>query len=99
VYATVRKELKGGRVMSIRRSVILGDEAAVQDALIASVCSRTINTSFVERRHATDPGQNARKARRTYGFSKDWRVHEAMTYFTAYPYNFCWRVRTLRTKG
>jgi hypothetical protein len=42
--------------MSIRRSVILGDEAAVQDALIASVCSRTINTSFVERRHATDRG-------------------------------------------
>ena len=99
VYATVRKERKGGRVVSIRRTVVLGDEAAVEEVLKGSVCSRTINTSFVERRHATDRGQNARKARRTYRFSKDWRVHEAMTYFTAYRYNFCWPVRTLRTKG
>jgi hypothetical protein len=99
VYATVRKERKQGRVVSIRRSVVLGDEAAVEEVLKASVCSRTINTSFVERRHGTDRGQNARKSRRTYRFSKDWQVHEAMTYFTAYRYNFCWPVRTLRVKG
>ena len=37
----------------------------------------------------------ARCARR-YGFSKDWEVHEAVTYFTMYSYNFCWPVRTLR---
>jgi hypothetical protein len=98
-YATVRKERKKGRVVSIRRTVVLGDEAAVEEILRDSACSRTINTSFVERRHATDRGQNARKARRTYRFSKDWEVHEAMTYFTAYRYNFCWRVRTLRVKG
>ena len=29
-------------------------------------------------------------------FSKDGEVHEAMTYFTMYNYNFCWPVRTLR---
>ena len=80
-------------------TVVLGDEAAVEEVLQASVCSRTINTSFVERRHGTDRGQNARKSRRTYRFSKDWRVHEAMTYFTASRYNFCWPVRTLRTKA
>ena len=34
--------------------------------------------------------------RKTYTFSKDWTVHEAMTYFTIYSYNFCWPVRTLR---
>jgi hypothetical protein len=99
VYATVRKERQKGRVVSIRRTVVLGDESAVEAVLRESVCSRTINTSFVERRHATDRGQNARKSRRTYRFSKDWRVHEAMTYFTAYRYNFCWPVRTLRVKG
>ena len=98
-YATVRKERKEGRVASIRRTVVLGDERAVEEVLKASVCSRTINTSFVERRHATDRAQNARKSRRTYRSSKDWRVHEAMTYFTAYRYNFCWPVRTLRIKG
>jgi hypothetical protein len=99
VYATVRKERRKGRVVSIRRSVVLGDEAAVEGVLRASVCSRTINTSLVERRHATDRGRNARKSRRTYRFSKDWRVHEAMTYYTTYKYNFCWPVRTLRIRG
>jgi hypothetical protein len=98
-YATVHKEREMGRVVAVHRRVVLGSEQGVDQALQASVCSRTINTSFVERQHATDRGQNARKARRTYRFSKDWRVHEAMTYFTLYRYNFCWVVRTLRIKG
>ena len=33
-----------------------GTRRAVEEVLKASVCSRTINTSFVERRHATDRG-------------------------------------------
>ncbi len=98
-YATVHKERKNDRVVAVHRRVVLGSQQAVDQALKASVCSRTVNTSFVERQHATDRGQNARKARRTYRFSKDWRVHEAMTYFTLYRYNFCWVVRTLRIKG
>jgi hypothetical protein len=70
----------------------------VEALLKASVCSRTINTSFVER-HGTDRGQNSRKSRRSYRFSKDWEVHVVMSYFTAYRSNFCWPVRTLRTKS
>ena len=89
VYATVRKERKKGRVVSIRRSIVLGDEPTVEALLKASVCSRTIKTSFVERRHGTDRGQNARKSRRSYRFSKDGEVHVAMSYFTAYRSNFC----------
>ncbi len=98
-YATVHKERKEDRVVAIHRKVVLGSQEAVDRALKASVCSRTINTSFVERQHGTDRGRNARKARKTYRFSKDWRVHEAMTYFTLYSYNFCWPVRTLRRRG
>jgi IS1 family transposase len=97
-YATVHKEREKDRVVAVHRKVVLGSEGAVERALEASVCSRTINTSFVERQHATDRGRNARKARKTYRFSKDWRVHEAMTYFTLYSYNFCWAVRTLRSR-
>jgi IS1 family transposase len=97
-YATVRKEREKGRVVAVHRTVVLGGQPAVDAALKASVCSRTINTSFVERQHATDRGRNARKARKTYRFSKDWRVHEAMTYYTLYSYNFCWAVRTLRSR-
>ena len=48
------------------------------------------------RHNGTDRNRNRRKVRKTYGFSKDWEVHEAMTYFTMYSYNFCWAVRTLR---
>ena len=66
--------------------------------LAGSGVSHSINTSFVERHHETDRGRNARKARKTYRFSKDWRVHEAMTFFAKYSYNFCWVVRTLRQK-
>jgi hypothetical protein len=35
----------------------------------------------------------------TFGYTpKDWEVHESMTYFTLYSYNFCWPVRTLQEK-
>ena len=72
--------------------------AAVLAALGMSKASRAINTSFVERQNGTDRHRNARKARKTYRFSKDWRYHEAVTYLTMYSYNFCWPVRTLRIK-
>ncbi len=97
-YATVSKEREKGRVVSIALAVVLGTWQAVAAALKRSGASRTVNTSFVERHHGTDRHRNAREARRTYRFSKDWRVHEAMTYFTMYSYNFCWPVRTLRRR-
>jgi hypothetical protein len=97
-YATVHKERAKGRVVAITRAVVLGTWQAVAAALKRSGASRTINTSFVERHHLTDRHHNARKARKTYRFSKDWRMHEAMTYFTMYGYNFCWPVRTLRER-
>jgi hypothetical protein len=98
-YATVHKEREKGRVVEILTTVVLGTWAAVAGALERSKVSRTINTSFVERHHLTDRHHNARKSRKTYRFSKDWRMHEAMTYFTKYSYNFCWPVRTLREQA
>jgi hypothetical protein len=97
-YATVHKEREKGRVVSIALAVVLGTWQAVAAALGRSDASRTINTSFVERHHLTDRHRNARKARKTYRFSKDRRAHEAMTYFTMYSYNFGWPVRTLRRR-
>jgi IS1 family transposase len=98
-YATVRKEREGHRVVAVHRTVVLGSQQAVDAALEASVCSRTVNTSFVERQHATARGQNARQSRRTSRFSKDWEVHEAMSDCTRYRSNFCWPVRTLPVRG
>jgi hypothetical protein len=97
-YATVEKRREKGRVVEIVTRVVFGTMAAIMEVLAKSKASRRINTSFLERQNATDRHHNARKVRKTYTFSKDWRVHEAMTYFTMYSYNFCWPVRTLEER-
>jgi hypothetical protein len=97
-YAVVEKTRAKGRVVAIATRVVFGTMAAVVAALARSRASRAINTSFVERQNGTDRHRNARKARKTYRSSKDWRHHEAVTYLTMYVYNFCWPVRTLRIK-
>ena len=88
-----------GRVVKVGHEVVFGTPASVAAALAASRVSRAVNTSFLERHNGTDRHRNARKARDTYRFSKDDRVHDAMTYFTMYSYNFCWPVRTLAAEG
>lgn len=97
-YATVEKRREKGRVVEVLTRVVFGTLAAIVAALGRSKVSRRINTSFLERQNATDRHRNARKVRKAYTFSKDWRVHEAMTYFTMYSYNFCWPVRTLNER-
>jgi IS1 family transposase len=98
VYATVHKRRKKGRVVAVEPRLVFGSEDELEEALAESCASSVVNTSFVERQNATDRHRNARKGRKTYRFSKDWQVHEAMTYLTLYSSNFCWCVRTLRIK-
>jgi len=98
-YATVHKTREKGRVTKIDSRVIFGTVATVMAALALSTVSTAINTAFVERHNGTDRNRNGRKVRKTYCFSKDWQVHEAVTYFTMYSYNFCWPVRTLRVQA
>ena len=97
-YATVHKTRKKNRVVKVEARVVYGTKKAVQAALANSSVSDSVNTVYVERHNGTDRNRNARKVRKTYCFSKDWEVHEALTYFTMYSYNFCWPVRTLRQK-
>jgi IS1 family transposase len=97
-YATVHKTREKGRVVNIDFRVIFGTVALVQAALLVSLVSKAINTAFVERQNGTDRNRNSRKVRKTYCFSKDWNIHEAVTFFTMYSYNFCWPVRTLRQR-
>jgi len=94
-YAVVEKVREKGRVVKILTRVVFGTMAAVTQALTMSRVSKAINTSFVERQNGTDRHRHARKARKTYRFSKDWRYHDAVTYLSMYTYNFCWPVRTL----
>ena len=94
-YATVRKTRQKGRVVEIVVGAVFGTLEAIKAALERSRVSRAINTAFIERHNGTDRNRTARKVRETYCFSKDWQVHEAVTYFSMYSYNFCWEVRTL----
>lgn len=98
VYAQVEKTREKGRVVKVVTRVVFGTLTAVAAALGISGVSRSVNTAFVERENGTDRHRNARKVRKTYRFSKDWRSHESVTYLTMYIYNFCWPVRTLRIK-
>jgi hypothetical protein len=87
-YATVHKTRAQGRVLAVQSRVVSGELPA----------GATVSTSYLERQNATDRHRNARKGRKMYRFSKDWRVHAALTALTLYSYNFCWVVRTLRQR-
>jgi IS1 family transposase len=98
-YATVCKTREKGRVVEVVCKLVFGTVALLNALVSRSLVSRTINTSFVERNNGTERGQNSRKARKTYCFSKDWDLHNAASFFIGFSYNFCWPVRTLRLKG
>jgi IS1 family transposase len=83
-YATVHKTREKNRVVGVEPRVIYGTVAAIVAALAGSLVSAEVNTVYVERHNGTDRNRNARKVRKTYCFSKDWEVHEAVSYFTLY---------------
>lgn len=87
-FATVHKARRKGRVVQVEARAVFGALGA----------DEPVSTSYLERQHATDRHHNARKGRKTYRFSKEWEVQEAMTCFSLYSYNFCWPVRTLRER-
>jgi IS1 family transposase len=96
-YATVHKEREKGRVVEVSGQVVRGSEEQAEQTLEESG-SESINTSFVERYHATQRHFNARKRRKAYTFSKELSFHEACTWLVVTWYNFGWCVRTLRQK-
>jgi len=68
-YTTVHKTRQRGRVVKVESRVVFGSAGSVA------------STSYLERQHGTDRHRNARKARKTYRFSRDWEAHEAASTF------------------
>jgi hypothetical protein len=97
-YATVCKKREKGKVVEVKRTLVYGTLLLLACYVLLSKVSRGINTAFVERNNGTDRRQNSRKQRKTYGFSKDKRMHDAVTYLVTYSYNFCWPVASLARK-
>ena len=75
---------QGDRVIDIVKTLVFGTFSILLMLIFRSTVSNTIKTSFVERHNGTDRNQNARKARKTLRFSKDWGMHNAVAYFVAY---------------
>lgn len=102
-YATVPKTREKHRVVGVGQRVTFGTVAAVVAALAVSLVSTAVSTVLVERENGTGRNRKARKVRKTYCFSKDWGVHEAVSSFRLHSDNVCWPVRTLgqgsRRKG
>lgn len=98
VYATVHKVRENNRVTAVEQRLIYGTPEQLEEALANSAVSERVTTVHIERYNGTDRHRNARKVRKTYRFSKDWEVHEAVTSFVAFSANFCKPVRTLRQK-
>jgi len=88
VYATVNKTYGRGAVTAVDRKLVHGTEEDLARSLEFSSCSNKINTAFVERQNGTDRSYNARKARKTYQYSKDLFVHIAVTWWVMLCYNF-----------
>lgn len=96
VYATVNKTYRKGQVVAVDRKVVFGTEEELTRALASSSASGKINTAFIERQNGTDRTNNARKARKTYEFSKILLVHLAVTWWVFFCYNFHHLHRGLR---
>jgi len=98
LYATVHKTRRNGTVVKVETRLQFGTGEQLASALAASKVNRKVNTAFIERHNGTDRHKNSRKARKTYRFSKDWDIHNAVSKFSLYAYNFCWPLRTLRVR-
>jgi IS1 family transposase len=98
LYATVHKVRQNNRVVAVQERLICGTPEQLTEALASSAVSERVTTVHIERCNGTDRHRNARKGRKTYRFSKDWDVHEAVTHFVTFSANFCQPVRTLRQR-
>jgi hypothetical protein len=69
-YGQVDKQREGGRIIEVRRRIILGTEAEIVDILNADGCGSQINTAYVERDNLTSRQSNGRLVRKTLSHSK-----------------------------
>jgi hypothetical protein len=86
-YAQIVKERQNGKVVSIKRRIVLGDELKILEILEESDRCKTISTSFVESRNGSFRKDNKRQARKTKCHSKKTEPHDAHVIFLKAVYN------------
>jgi hypothetical protein len=74
------------KVVTITKQVIRGQ-----------IDAKDVTTSLVERNNSTSPTFLRRTTRKTMGFSRRLKNLRAATAIYLAVYNYCWRVRTIKT--
>ena len=69
-YGQVDKRREGGRVVEVRRRILLGTPETIAQILTADECGSQINTAYVERDNLTSRQSNGRLVRKTLSHSK-----------------------------
>ena len=69
-YGQVDKRREGGRVVEVRRQILLGSADTIAQILKTDGCGSQINTSYVERDNLTSRQSNGRLVRKTLSHSK-----------------------------
>ena len=88
-WQIIKHRDSAGRLESIERKVVLGDEAVVLATLGRS-------TAYVERTHLTMRHSSARLTRKGLGFSKEVLIHRAAAAWEDLVYNLARPLKTLR---
>ena len=88
VYGQVIKKRKKNRVTTIRRTLLCGTREQLEDALLNSEDSSTLNTSFVERHNLTIRQGSSILCRRTACHAREGRTLEEHLELLRLHYNF-----------
>lgn len=95
-YAQVVKTIENGRCRDVDKRIIFGNDKLIEECILKSKVSHTINTSFIERSNLTMRQHNHRVERKSQGFSKELEYHKYQNSLSIAYYNFCLPHRSLR---
>jgi len=94
LYAQVDKQRKNGRVVGVRRRIIIGEETRI----IRILCGQQINTAYVERDNLTSRQSNGRLVRKTLSHSKKGYYLQRHLDLEDAVFNFCRPHQSLRVR-
>ncbi len=96
VHAQVIKKIKQNRVVRVGTKLVIGSKWRLEDALVESEDSTTLNTAFIERLNLTIRQGSAYLHRRSPCHARKKRTLEDHLELLRFHYNFCRPHSTLR---
>ena len=97
-YVQVVKQYKDQKVVKVSRRVIFGNPEKIDQILSASIVSKKINTSYVERNNGIIRHMDSRCVRKTLRFSKCNQNHKRQLELSLAYYHLCRTHKTLKKR-